>query len=256
MSVPAFAERGQGGTAVLLLHGIGGGKAIWSDALDALAGAGYRAVAMDFPGYGGTPGAPTLATMVDAVAALQAQLGAARCVLVGHSMGGMVVQEFLARGGSADAAVLACTSPAFGRAEGDWQARFVAERLAPLDAGLGMAGMAARLVPGMVAPAASETVCRLAIDVMSAVPEASYRSALQAIVAFDRREALAHIAVPVLCLAGEHDRTAPPAVMQRMAQRIEGAHYLGLPDAGHIANIEQPAAFNAALVSFLQRRLP
>jgi pimeloyl-ACP methyl ester carboxylesterase len=41
--------------------------------------------------------------------------------------------------------------------------------------------------------------------------------------------------------------------MQRLAQRIPGAAYECLRDAGHIANIEQPAAFNAAVVSFLQR---
>ena len=41
-------------------------------------------------------------------------------------------------------------SPAFGKAGGDWQSRFVADRLAPLDAGLGMAGMAEQLVPAMV----------------------------------------------------------------------------------------------------------
>ena len=87
---------------------------------------------------------------------------------------------------------------------------------------------------------------------MAAVPEATYRTALQAIAAFDRRAALPPIAVPTLCLAGEHDRTAPPEVLQRMAQHIPGAHYQCLADAGHIANIEQPAAFHAALLAFLQ----
>jgi pimeloyl-ACP methyl ester carboxylesterase len=149
--------------------------------------------------------------------------------------------------------VLACTSAAFGRADGDWQACFVAERLAPLDAGLGMPGMARLLVPGMVSPAARPEAGEFAIEVMSRVPEASYRTALRAIAAFDRREALPKIAVPTLCLAGEHDRTAPPDVMQRMAKRIPGAEYRCVENAGHIANVEQPAAFHAAVISFLQR---
>ena len=251
--LPAFTELGQGPVTVLLLHGIGGGQAIWRDTLPALAAAGFRAAAMDFPGYGASPGTPTLDGMVAAVQAVVVALGAQRTVLLGHSMGGMVAQEVVAR--SPDAAqglILACTSAAFGRTDGDWQARFVAERLAPLDAGLGMLGMAHRLVPAMVSPAARPEARELAIELMSRVPEATYRVALRAIAAFDRREALSQIAVPALCLAGEHDRTAPPELMQRMAQRIPGGEYRCLASAGHIANLEQPAAFHAAVISFLQ----
>jgi len=262
MTMPAFVLQGQGADAVLLLHGIGGGAAVWGDAgsgtASALASAlGCRVVAVDLPGYGASApmGPPTLAAMVDGVVEVLAALAPRRTALVGHSMGGMVAQELVAtRPGLVNALVLACTSPAFGRAEGDWQARFVAERLSPLDAGLGMAGMARALVPGMVAPGAQQAVLAAAIDVMSRVPESTYRAALKAIVAFDRREALPQIAVPTLCLAGAHDRTAPPEVMQRMAARIPGARCAVLQHAGHIANLEQPAAFNATVAAFLQEQ--
>ncbi|MDE2080798.1 MAG: alpha/beta fold hydrolase [Burkholderiales bacterium] len=245
---------------LLLLHGIGGGRAIWDDAVAAFDRAGHRALAIDFPGYGTAPGRPTLEAMVEAAAAAVGRLGRAPVVIVGHSMGGMVAQELVARGVAGVQAlvgglVLACTSASFGPSDGAWQAKFVADRLAPLDAGLGMAGMAARLVPAMVAPGAPAAALQAAIDVMSRVPQASYRTALQAIAAFDRRQALAAITVPTLCLAGEHDRTAPPALMQRMAQRIPGAEYRCLAGAGHIANVEQPAAFQAAVLGFLQRRI-
>ena len=58
------------------------------------------------------------------------------------------------------------------------------------------------------------------------------------------------IAVPTLLVTGERDETAPPKVMQRMAEKIEGARYVCLAGAGHLANLEQPAAFNAALAEF------
>ncbi len=259
-TVPAFTEQGQGSTAVLLLHGIGGGRSIWSDkasgTASAIAAAGFRAVAIDLPGYGDSPAgeSPDLAAFVAAVQAVIETIAAPRTVLLGHSMGGMVAQALVARAPHCvQGLVLANTSAAFGPADGAWQARFVAERLAPLDAGLGMACMAHRLVPRMVSPAALPGAARIATDVMARVPEPTYRTALQAIAGFDGRGALGAIRVPTLLLAGEHDRTAPAEVMRRMAERIASAEYACLAAAGHIANVEQPAAFNAAVLAFLRR---
>ncbi len=261
MTLPAYFETGAGSTAVLLLHGVGGGRAIWSDGASgtasAIAHGGFRAVAIDFPGYGDSAGTPTLGALVQAVLDMVQHLGAERTVLLGHSMGGMVAQEVAARAPHlVSGLVLACTSAAFGKADGAWQAQFIAERLAPLDSGMGMAGVADKLVPSLVSPQAPAAALKIARDIMAQVPEATYRVALPAIAAFDRREALASIRVPTLLLAAEHDRTAPPEVMQRIAARVPGSEYLCLPGAGHIANVEAPAAFNAAVVAFLRRQFP
>lgn len=255
----AFTRSGTPGWPVILLHGIGGGKAIWAGSLAALAGAGFDAIAVDLPGYGEsqreTPGGMPL--MAQAVLAAMDKLGLDRAALVGHSMGGLVAQEIAAIAPQrVSALVLACTSPAFGKADGAWQAQFVADRLKPLDAGLGMPGLAAALVPPMLGPAAEPAGVALATRVMAAVPEATYRTVLAAIVAFDRRAALPAIAVPTLCLAGEHDRTAPPKVLRGMADRIPGARYAELAGAGHIANVETPAAFDAVVTAFLQDVMP
>ena len=89
---------------------------------------------------------------------------------------------------------------------------------------------------------------------MAGVPESTYRAAVAALVAFDRRANLPHIAVPTLVVTGEHDRTAAPDVARKMAERIPGATCRILPGAGHLLNIEQPDAFNALLLAFLQQR--
>ena len=46
---------------------------------------------------------------------------------------------------------------------------------------------------------------------------------------------------------------APPSVMEKMAQKIPGAEYVCLPGCGHLGPMDQPEAFNAALLAFLQR---
>ncbi|ESJ23833.1 alpha/beta hydrolase, partial [Cupriavidus sp. HPC(L)] len=144
----ATLVRGDGPVAVVMLHGIGGGKAAWPAQFDALGDAGYRAVAWDMPGYGDSETiAPyDFAGLAAALApVLQAERDAGRrVVLLGHSMGGMVAQQACAAMPEAiDGMVLSGTSPAFGKADGDWQRDFIAARTAPLDAGRTMAEMAA-----------------------------------------------------------------------------------------------------------------
>lgn len=258
----AHLRWGTSGPAVVLLHGVGGNRESWGDALAgtgrAIAAAGFTAIAADLPGYGHSPSIRPydMAGLSRAVRALVDWLDADAVALVGHSMGGMAAQELMATSPRGIAALaLIGTSAAFGRRDGSWQREFLAQRLAPLDAGKGMSALAPGLVQGMASPlAAHDAVARAAL-LMSGVPEATYRRALAAIVGFDRREALAGLRLPVLCLAGADDRNAPPAVMQQMAACIAGAEYRVLPGVGHLAQMEAPQAVNAALIDFLQRHL-
>ena len=118
-----------------------------------------------------------------------------------------------------------------------------------------MSDIAPGLVRGMVAADADPAAVRRAIDIMSAVPPATYRAALHALMNFDRRALLPAISVPTLALAGEVDPNAPPAVMQKMAEKIPGAMYECLPQTGHLASLEQPEAFNEAVLRFLKMHL-
>ena len=69
---------------------------------------------------------------------------------------------------------------------------------------------------------------------------------------FDRRAALGQIAAPTLVVAGEQDRVAPPDTLTAMAQAIPAAQLLTLPGAGHLPHLEQPDAFDEALIHFLR----
>jgi pimeloyl-ACP methyl ester carboxylesterase len=252
--VPAYLEQGSGDVAVVMLHGVGGGKEAWPRQLEFLAARGCRVVAWDMPGYGASAAIEpyTMAGLADALQALLDRLGARTNVVLGHSMGGMVAQEAYARSSARiHGLILSGTSPAFGKPDGEWQQQFLAARLAPLDAGRTMADVAEKLVPTMIGEAPDAAGLALARALMAAVPISTYRAALHALMGFDRREALGRVTVPTLVLAGERDTTAPPAVMRKMAEKIPGAQYRELPGAGHLANLEQPDAFNAVLDVFL-----
>ena len=95
----------------------------------------------------------------------------------------------------------------------------------------------------------------LFIEQYALTPEATYRAAVQCLVTFDERANLAAIKVPVLCLAAEHDRNAPPPVLEKMAAKIPGARYVCLPGLGHMPNLEAPQAFDAAIFNFLNAAL-
>lgn len=251
----AHRRWGRGGPWVLLLHGIGGGSTGWDGVAPVLGDAGCRVVAVDFPGYGGTPPIEpfTLGACAQAIGRLLDHLDAPQAVLVGHSMGGMVAQELVARAPErVRALVLAATSPAFGRPGGDWQREFIAARCAPLDAGCGMTGLAAQLVPALVAAELPAERRAAAQALMAGVPEATYRQAIAALAGFDRRANLGAIAVPTLVITGEHDRTAPPEVARRMADKIRGSRCRIVRGAGHLLPLEQPAAFAAELLDFLR----
>lgn len=241
--------------AVLFMHGIGGAGRVWAGQVASFRAAGFAPLAPDLPGYGVRP--PVTAMDFESLAedaeALLARHHARRPVLVGHSMGGMIAQTMLRRRPDAyAAAVLACTSPAFGNADGDFQRAFVAARLDPLDAGKTMAELAPTLVDHIMGSARHWAGRALAVEIMSNVPADTYRAAVRALVAFDERANLARIAIPVLCVAGATDPNAPPRVVERMARHIPGARYVCLPGVGHLPNLEAPAAFDAAVLAFLR----
>ena len=247
-----YAQRGQGAPLVFL-HGIGGDAACWQPQLEAFS-EGHRAIAWNMPGYAGSPALPemTFPGLAEALLRLLDCLDIERAHLVGHSMGGMVAQEFAATWpGRLRSLVLVATSAAFGRADGAWQREFLASRLGPLDQGRSMADLAPELVTRLAGEAPDPAGVAQAIRSMAVVPEATYRAALQCLLTFDRRDVLGRIEVPTLLLAGERDQTAPAVVMEKMAARIPQARFLTLSRAGHLTNLEQPTAFNAALAEFL-----
>jgi 3-oxoadipate enol-lactonase len=239
---------------LMFLHGIGGAARAWRGQLDAF-GDRYLAIAWDMPGYGGSAPLPavSISALADALRNFILQVGATKPILVGHSIGGMIVQQLLSKNPDiADAIVLAQTSPAFGKPDGDWQKAFIDARLGPLDRGETLASLAPSLVRELVGDNPDIKGIELARDCMASVPETTYRVTMLALIGFDLRHALKNIAVPTLVLSGSKDNNAPAPMMAKMASYVPSARYVEIEGAGHLVNLERAEAFNAALDQFLK----
>ena len=238
---------------LVFLHGIGGAARAWRGQLDYFADS-YHCIAWDMPGYGSSVPLPvvSISSLADALVDFLHATGADRPVIVGHSIGGMIVQQLLTDEPLiANAVVLAQTSPAFGKPDGDWQKQFINARLGPLDRGETLVTLAPSLVKELVGHDADAAGLALARDCMAAVPEQTYRATMLALMGFDLRHALKEISVPTLLLSGSRDNNAPAPMMAKMATYIPGSVYVELEGVGHLANLERPDEFNAVLWDFL-----
>ena len=287
--IPTFISLGAG-PVILMLHGIGGGHRAFAPQVETFASLGYCAVAWDMPGYGYSPPiepytfkglAQSCISLIETLVAgerggederrraaprRESPLGGQRStrsderggiILLGHSMGAMVAQEVVVRRPDLVNRLILCgTSPSFGKPDGGWQRDFVASRTAPLGAGQSMEQLAQVLVPQMIGPGALPEGVRLAEYCMAQVHPATYRRALECLVTFDRRAALALISVPTLLVAGEFDPNAPPSVMKKMADAIAGSRYAEMPGIGHLQNLEAPEEFDALVLDFLAQTDP
>lgn len=241
---------------LVFLHGVGGGHHAWERQLPYFGGLGYPAHAWDQPGYGKSETVEPydLEHVSASLARLVESLGNEPVVLIGHSMGGMVAQEAYARyPGLFKALVLCFTSPAFAGGSSDFTRQFIAARIEPLDQGKTMADIAKALMPTMRGNRSDPAGLALAERIMSGIPPDTYRKAVRLLTTFDRRKELAAIRVPTLLVAGSDDKTAPPAMMERMAQKIPGAEYVLLDGCGHLGPMDQPGEFNATLLAFLKK---
>jgi 3-oxoadipate enol-lactonase len=206
------------------------------------------------PGYGASPPLPsmTFPALARSLLDLVDGLRLPKVHLVGQSLGGMIAQEFAAaHPDRLKSLVLVATSPAFGKADKEWQQKFLDDRLGALDRGTTMAELARANIARIVGTGADTLGVAIATACTANIPVASYRQAVSMILGFDRRAELARINVPTLAIAGGVDTVAPAPMMQKMAAQIRGAKFLAVEGAGHLINLEQPGVFNQALARFL-----
>ena len=123
----------------------------------------------------------------------------------------------------------------------------------------GPAAVADEMIPKLLGEHTRRTRPDVAQSVRALILASSADAIANAITALmtraDSTPLLASIHVPTLIVVGEQDTITPPALSEQMYQAIKGSEYVAIPDAGHLSNLEQPEAFNAALARFLEHRV-
>ena len=211
-------------------------------------------MAWDAPGYGDATALEnmTFAALAEAVESLVTELGEPPFAILGHSFGGMIAQSWLHAGGQCEKLILAQTSAVFGKPGSTWNENFLKARLEPIDQGATPADFAKPLIESMFVDTSKTEAIESGVATMSTITSQQYRRVIECLVTFDEGARLADIKVPTLCLAAEHDTTAPPANMEKMAAAIPNADFVCLQNAGHLAYIEIPEQFNQAIQQFLK----
>jgi 3-oxoadipate enol-lactonase len=248
-----YQVRGDGPT-VLLLHAFPLGLAMWDEQAQALA-ASHRVVRFDARGFGGSPPGDGLLTMeriADDAVALLDHLGLSRAVVVGLSMGGYAALALVRRHPDRLAGlVLADTKAGADTDEARRHRAALAEKVLKE----GSAAAAEATLPKLLGatshrdrPAVVDRVRSLILgNAPRGIADALHGLAARA----DSAPTLREVRVPTLVVCGDEDALTPMAEAEALQRGIAGSRLAAIPKAGHLANLENPAAFNEALQGFL-----
>ena len=243
-----FDESGSGGaTPIVFLHGVGSDKSVWAPQL-VYFGRSRRALAFDYPGYGESEfiGDATRDGYAASILAAMDSLGVERAHVCGLSLGGVVAIAMHSAAPRRCASLIIADSFAV---HPDGQGIY--DRSVAASQAMTMRELAEARSGLLLGSAATEELRAEIIDTMGAIDPAAYRIGAAAVWLAEQRERAAAISVPTLVLVGEEDGITPPSLSEELARLISGSQLVRIAAAGHLANVEQPEAFNAAIESFL-----
>lgn len=249
-----IAYEGSGtGLPVLFVHGFPHDRTLWAPQIGALVDR-CRCIAPDLRGFGEstTAGPHSMDQYADDLAALLDETGIDQAVVCGLSMGGYIAFALWRRHRARVRALVLSDTRA---GADDETGRRKREELIELARGSGSAAVAAALMPGMVGKTTRErspAVVDALYGMLERAPVEGIVGGAQAM--RDRPDStplLASIDVPTLIVVGDEDVLTPPSEARAMRERIAGSRLEIIAGAGHVSNIERPAAFTHVLSEFL-----
>jgi len=238
----------EGAPWLVLSHSLACSTRMWDPQIAAFKDK-YRILAYDMRGHGQTsaPKGPyTLDMLADDVLELMKALKVPRATFIGLSIGGMIGQTLALRASPPfDGMVFADTTHTQPpEAVKQWEDRI---RIAETQ------GMKA-LVPSTLErwftePFRNHPEATKIAELIASTPVAGFVGCGQAIMKLNTTARLKDIKLPVLAITGESDGAA--AGTRHIGQTVPGAKFVSIPQASHIANVEQPEAFTRSLREFL-----
>jgi 3-oxoadipate enol-lactonase len=245
------------GPLLLFMHGIGGNRSNWRAQLPHFAGH-FSCIAWDARGYGDSddyPGPLAFDQFVLDLLGVLDHFGAERAHLVGLSMGGRIaMRAALLHPARIATLTLVDTHEGFEAFSPAQRQAFVDSRRAPLLAGKEPRDIADAVARSLVGPNARPEHLQQLVDSIAALHKDSYIKSLQATVEQVVLGDISSISAPAHFIVGADDSLTPVAMHHEMAAKMGGAPVSVLPRAGHLSNIENPDAFNAAAMAWLRPR--
>jgi len=253
--------RGHGGGllgTLVLIHGFPLSARMWEGQLG-LAAQGWRVIAPQLRGFDHTP-SPSVASSMDDYAGdlvdLLDGLHIDQAVIGGLSMGGYVTFALFRHAARYFRGMVLADTRAQADAPPAVEAR---QRMLQAVNEHGSAAAADEMLPKLVCDATRARRPEVTDALRAMIVGNTRETVAGAIVALmtrpDSTPLLPTIHCPTLILVGDQDAITPPALSEEMQRGIPGAELVVIPEAGHMSNIEQPVAFNAALARFLERRV-
>jgi 3-oxoadipate enol-lactonase len=240
------------GPAVVLLHAGVADRTMWSAHLQGLADAGYRAVAVDLPGFGEAPITPgEQAPWADVLRTMD-ELSIEQAALVGNSFGGAVaLRAALVAPDRASALVLVSAPPPALEPSPELTAAWETEEAA-LERGDVEAAVEAVVGFWTLPDASAELRGRVAAMQRRAYALGDPPTTEAPDPVEEHPEALARLSVPALVAAGEHDKRDFRQGAEAMARTLPRARHAVIEGAGHLAPLETPEAFRELVLAFLR----
>ncbi len=246
------------GPLLLFMHGIGGNRTNWRAQLPAFA-AHFSCVAWDARGYGDSDDYAGTLAFDDFIADVQRVLdhfGAPSAHLLGLSMGGRIaMRTALLHPQRVATLTLVDTHEGFEAFTPEQRAAFVNSRREPLLAGEEPRDIADAVARSLVGPKARPEHLQQLVDSIGALHKHSYIKSLQATVEQVSLGDISKIGAPAHFIVGADDALTPVAMHHEMAAKLHGAPVSVVPEAGHLSNIENASAFNAAALAWLVPRV-
>lgn len=249
--VPQLAYQRQGqGHPLVLVHGYLGGAAMWRRQLAALS-ADFDVIAPELPGYGDSHAALADASIdgyARQVLGLLDRIGVQRFHLLGHSMGGMIVQQIAAMAPQRVTRLICYGTGPQG---------VLPDRFETIDQSRtrlkteGVARTARRIAATWFAGGEAAADFADCASLGEHVSTASALAGLAAMENWDGRAALADMTQPTLIVWGDKDRSYGWQQPEALWKGIPGSNLAVMPGCGHNAHLENPALFNSIIRDFL-----